>query len=258
MNQVHQNFVISQGTVRREVKYNCDICQDTTWVLDETGTLGRRCECYKKEIAERLWKKFGIKSADVKKINDYEGYDNITKSLKEKAIGYVSDFDSIISLRENGFGIFGQPGSGKSHIVIAIGAALLNRKMKPVEVVYMPYLEVMRELKANVNDDEYYLKLSRRYQKPKLLIIDDLFKDKVNKGKLIGELKDTDVKHIYPIINYRYLNNLPMLVSSECTPNMLLDLDEALAGRILESCGNNITVFKGPSYDYRIKKFIKK
>ncbi len=238
-------------------KYKCSLCQDTTWIEGKDGYL-HRCECYKKELAERMWQKFGIKSEDVKKVSEYIPYDSVTTSLKDKAIAFIKSFDTIKGTRENSFGIFGQPGSGKSHIVIAIGAALLNRNIDPVEVVYMPYLEVMRELKANAKDDEYYLKLSARYQKPKVLIIDDLFKDKINKGKSMGELKDTDVKHIYPIINYRYLNNLPMLISSECTPNMLLDLDEALAGRILESCGDNITVLQGPSYDYRIKKFIKK
>ena len=61
------------------------------------------------------------------------------------------------------------------------------------------------------------------------------------------------MKHFYPILNYRYINHLPTIFSTECDIDMLLDLDEALAGRIIESCGTNITVFKGREYNYRLR-----
>jgi len=240
-------------------RYKCPICKDTTWIETKDGCV--RCSCYKKERAKRLWESFGVKPNDVKKLNDYKPYDEFTKSARDKAVEYIKNFDTIKAERENSFGVFGQPGAGKSHIVIAIGAALLNRD-NPVQVIYMPYLEATRQLKANTNDDEYYLKLSNRYQQAQLLIIDDLFKDKIKGGKLITDrynniagLNEADMKHIYPILNYRYINHLPMLISSECMPDTLQELDEALAGRILESCGNNITIFKGRKYDYRMKNF---
>ncbi len=66
------------------------------------------------------------------------------------------------------------------------------------------------KLKGNVLDNEYYLKLSTSYQRAEILIIDDLFKDKVKKNRLVGELTEADMKHIYPIINYRYFNKLPI------------------------------------------------
>lgn len=243
-------------------KYKCPKCKDTGWTETETGYV--RCECYEKEHILNLWKSFGVNPQDVKKLNEYKPYDDLTKSAKDKAINYVKNFENIKSKKENSFGLLGQPGSGKSHIVIAIGAALLNQK-KPIQVIYMPYLETMRELKANVLDDEYYLKLTSRYQKAKLLIIDDLFKDKIKNGQLVKDrygnnkgLNEADMKHIYPILNYRYINHLPMLISTECTPQILIELDEALAGRILESCGDNITVFAEKKYDYRMKNFVKK
>lgn len=221
----------------------------------------KRCKCYEKDYVERLWEAFGINPQETKRLSEYKPYDEITKSAKDKAVEYIKGFDNIKSERVNSFGLFGQPGSGKSHIVIAIGAALLNGN-NPVQVIYMPYLEVMRQLKANTNNDEYYLSLSYRYQKAQLLIIDDLFKDKIENGQLIRDrsgndigLNEADMKHIYPILNYRYINHLPMLISSECTPEILLCLDRALAGRILESCGNNITIFQGDKYDFRMKNF---
>jgi len=38
---------------------------------------------------------------------------------------------------------------------------------------------------------------------------------------------------------------------------MLLRLDEALGGRILERCDENITIFTGSEHNYRLKKFEK-
>lgn len=248
----------SMTSQNMEVSCKCNICKDTGWVLGENGY--KRCTCYEKERIERLWKNFGVNPNEVKRLNEYVPFDSLTTKAKEKAFQYIKSFDEIKSMRENSYGLFGQAGAGKTHIVIAIGAALLNKNIK---VIYMPYLETIRELKANSMDDEYYLKLSSRYSRAKLLIIDDLFKDKVKKGQIIRDrygstgLTEADMKHIYPILNYRYINYLPTLISTECTPNMLLDLDEALAGRILETCGNNITVFKGTNYNYRMKKFMR-
>ncbi|WP_254904641.1 ATP-binding protein [Clostridium tyrobutyricum] len=252
----------SQGSEDKPAVYKCSACQDTGWIQTDAGY--KRCQCYKKEQVLRLWKNFGVNPAKVKTLNDYKPYDNPTKEAKNKAVAYIQDFENIRNTEKNSFGLFGQPGAGKSHIVIAIGAALL-KKENPVQVIYMPYLEAMRELKSNVNDDEYYLRLLGRYQRAKVLIIDDLFKDKVTNGQLIkdrygnkAKLSDTDIKHIMPIINYRYFNKLPTIISTECTLGILTELGDALAGRILEPCEGNMTVFKGAKYNYRMRKFIKK
>lgn len=245
------------NTVSPSTADKCPICKDTGWVEAEDGTV-RRCVCYEKERIERLWENFGVNPNDVKKLSEYAPYDEQTGQAKAKAVEYIKQFDDS----SKSFGLFGQAGAGKTHIILAIGAALLNRHGNPVSAIYMPYLEVMKKLKANSMDDEYYSKLSGRYCTAGLLIIDDLFKDKIKNGNLIKDrygqvlgLTEADMKHIYPIINYRYINHLPTLYSTECTPEILMELDEALAGRILESCGDNIVVFKGQQYNYRMKKF---
>lgn len=235
----------------RKTQYKCTKCKDTGWVTNEHGDY-KRCDCYEQEKIERLWRAFGVNPKEVKKLNNYTPYDELTKEVKLSATEYIKSFEKIRRNRENSFGLFGQPGSGKTHVIVAIGAALLSENIK---VIYMPYLEAMRELKANAIDDEYYIKLIGRYQQAEVLIIDDLFKEKVRKGNLVGNITETDMKHIYPIINYRYLNYLPTLISTECTPQMLCSLDDALAGRILECCGENIFIFDDLNYNYRMRKF---
>lgn len=222
-------------------KYFCDICKDTTWVPGENGFI--RCQCYKLDVVKRRWKKFGVNPDDVKLIIDYEVNTNIKIEARNKAVNYVKQFDTIKMQRNSSLAFLGQPGAGKTHLALGIGKVLLERT-DHVEVIYMPYLEATRELKAITMDEENYNKMQSKYINCELLIIDDLFKDKVKKGKLIGELKETDMKHIYPIVNQRYVNHKPTIYNSECNANMLLDLDEALGGRIIESCKDNIIIFK--------------
>jgi DNA replication protein DnaC len=245
----------SQNMKAKDIEeYKCPLCKDTSWILGENGA--RRCKCYEKERIKRLWKAFGVDPEDVKKVSEYIPYDKLTESARNKAIEYIQNFKDVRGERENSYGLFGQPGSGKTHLVIAIGAALLKENIK---VIYMPYLEASRELKANVNDDEYYLKLSDRYKRADLLIIDDLFKDKVRSGQLIKGacITGADMNHIYPILNYRYFNKLPILFSTECTPEILIQLDDALGGRITETCEPYMTIFRDKKYNYRMRKFIK-
>ncbi|MCS4463372.1 hypothetical protein JTT01_00295 [Clostridium botulinum] len=46
-------------------------------------------------------------------------------------------------------------------------------------------------------------------------------------------------------------------MSTECIPDILQKLDNAQCGRMIERCGDNITIFKGPKYNYRMRKFVK-
>lgn len=242
----------TNGTNTTSSSYKCSKCKDTSWI--EKDGAYTRCSCYTEEYLSRLWENFGVKIKDIKLLREYEPYNDSTKKAKEKAADYIRNFDEIKDTRENGFALLGQPGAGKTHIVLAIGKALLEKK---ISVVYMPYLEVIKELKALAMYQEDYEKLLSRYTRAKVLIIDDLFKDKVKKGRITAELSETDMKHIYPILNYRYLNYLPTIISSECTPDMLLNLDEALGGRILETTGPRFSLtFKGDC-NYRLKKFMK-
>lgn len=234
-----------------ENKYKCQICKDTTWVEGNGGF--KRCICLKDDLLERLWANFGVKVQDIKLIKDYKYYNEQTKKAKERAIDYIKNFHLIRLERENSFVLLGQAGAGKTHLILAIGKALIDKKQK---VIYMPYIEAIKELKNLVLEKEDYERVIMRYKNADVLIIDDLFKDKVRSGQLVGELKEADLKHIYSIINYRYSNKLVTLISSECTPEMLLNLDEAIAGRILEMCGPKYTTVFGNECNYRLIKFM--
>ena len=243
-------------TSQSTVTYKCKQCSDTGWLETEYNCY-KKCSCVEIDYIKSCWANYGVRPEAAKTLEEYIAHNKISALVKQKANKYVLEFSEVRAKENNWFGIFGQTGAGKSHVAVAIGASLLNRAEKPLKVVYMPYLEVMRELKTNVLEEEYYVKLLTRYQRAEVLIIDDLFKDKVKRSKVAYELTETDIKHLYPIINFRYLNKLPTIISSECKPDMLLDLDEALGGRILERCEDNITIFSGEENNYRLRKFQK-
>lgn len=232
-------------------KYSCEICRDTTWIEGPKGN--KRCVCSTKEATKKMWEKYGVNPAKVKKINEYKVYDKITEVARDRAVDYVFNFEKTKTSDNNWIALLGQPGSGKSHLSIAIGATLLS---KGVQVVYMPYVEVVQELKGNAIDVEKYSKLANKYKTAEVLVIDDLFKDKVRNGEVVGKLTDVDMRHVYQLINYRYNNNLATIISSECTPGMLLELDDALGSRILEKSVGRITVFEGSNYNYRVRTMI--
>lgn len=231
--------------------YKCNKCRDTGWVQTEKGYA--RCECYEIDYANRLWENFGVNPSDVKLLREYTPYNDQTKKAKERAAEYITSFNNNSLDKGTGFCLMGQPGAGKTHIILSIGKALLDQKIK---VIYMPYLEAIRELKANAMDDEYYSKLSNRFKRTPVLIIDDLFKDKVKKNKIVTGLTPADMNHIYPIINYRYSNKLPTLISTECTPSMLMELDEALTGRILERCNGKFGIVFKNECNYRMRQYL--
>lgn len=136
----------------------------------------------------------------------------------------------------------GQVGSGKTHLSVALALNFLN---KAIKVVYMPYRDKITSLKQNMLDDEYYKKLVWKYQTCEVLLIDDLFKGKIN---------DSDINIMFEIINYRYLNQLPIIVSTEFTVEKLLTFDEAIGSRIYEMCKDYIVeVEKNKDNNYRLK-----
>lgn len=108
--------------------YNCTKCKDTTWLLNDEGKVIARCECYQLDYTRRIWEAFGVNPENVKLLRNYNAYNDTTIRAKKLAVEYIENFDEIIKSDKNWFGLMGQPGAGKTHIVIAIGKALVDKK----------------------------------------------------------------------------------------------------------------------------------
>ncbi len=212
------------------------------------------CECREKKQYERILKNCGISEAFRKK--SFENFDDkgnfILKQAKIRAAEYISEFEKEDMEEEKGNSIafLGQVGAGKTHLSIAIANNLMS---KNVGVLYMQYREAITAIKQVANDEINYANAINPYKNAKVLLIDDLFKKATYKDRLGNEvLNDADARVMFEIINYRYLKDAPIIVSSEYTSDKLLAFDEAIGSRILQMCKDRTIEFVGKNLNHRL------
>lgn len=222
--------------------YECDVCKDTEFIFVDSNTV-KPCECRQAKYFKRLYDNSGISKAFKNKtFENYvtTGRPKVLDQAKKVAQKYIKDFTG-----EQSIALLGQVGSGKTHLCIAIANELLN---KNIGVLYMQYREAITALKQAICDDETYKRELHRYQRAKVLYIDDLFKGMLKQGTV----NDSEMRIMFEIINYRYLNNAPIMVSSEYGIEKLLTFDEAVGSRIIEMCKGYIVEFEGMELNHRL------
>lgn len=227
-------------------QYCCNKCRDTGWILipqEKMAPIAVSCECRELKRVKDQWIAAGINPSKSREtFKNFQIWNEESKLAKDTTIAYYKDFDSICSSRKNSILLCGQVGGGKTHLSIALALNLLQKNIK---VVYMPYRDVITSLKQNMLEEEYYKRTLSRYQSCEVLLIDDLFK---------GKITESDINIIFEILNYRYLNCLPIIVSSEFTVEELLSFDEAVGSRIYEMCKDYIVEIKrDKKNNYRLK-----
>ena len=221
----------------------CKLCNDTGLIATSNNTY-KPCICRQQRKIKKQWNKFGVDLDKVKPIKDYKMTTDETGVAKTLAIRYVREYEEIKKRENNWLAFLGQAGAGKTHLVKAVGKALIE---KGYVVRYISYVNWLKEAKRNAMSKDDYLKEFRNCE---ILIIDDLFKNIVIKGELQNQLTSTDMNYIFDVLEQRYSNSLPTIISSECTPNMLYNIDTSIGGRIIERCEMKI-VFKKKESNYR-------
>ncbi len=223
----------------------CEKCHDMGYVLTEIDGLdvAVRCECYEKRMSLIRMKNSGIPEEFGRKgFGEFNTMGiPVLDAAKQKAETYCSNFLKLENDRQNSIIFCGQPGSGKTHLGMAICNKLLDVCNVPVS--YMAYRNAITVIKQTVTSkDDYYAAISQ-YCTKRLLYIDDLLK---------GRTTDADTNILYEIVNYRYMHNKPMIISTEKSPATLVDFDEAVGSRILEMCRGNIVQLQGKELNYRL------
>ena len=160
---------------------------------------------------------------------------------KAKAMDYSKNFkETKASLM-----LSGQPGSGKTHIGVATMLRLIENN---TGCVYREYISMLTDLKQTSMDEEEYIRSLEKYINPPVLFLDDFLK---------GEPTIADRKHVYKIINTRYLKSMPMIISTEKSVKEILNWDEAIGSRIIEMCQGNVIEFpRGLENNYRLRGVI--
>lgn len=227
--------------------YDCPKCKNRGNIAipkEDGGVSFRECDCMR--IRRCVWEmeKSGLKNLIREKtFETFTGTEPWQDAIKSGAMAYADKLE--------GWLLFcGQSGSGKTHLCTAV---CRQRLLSGDEVRYMPWRDKVAELKAMSLDGERRGEIISGYKKAQILYIDDLYK--------VGRAADgtrnptgADVSLAFEIINHRYINHLPTIISTEKTPQELVEIDEATGSRIIEMAGKNVyAIAKDPKRNYRLR-----
>lgn len=242
------------GNRNEEDGYDCVVCKNKGYIIklvDEGNDSYRQvftdCRCVEVRNSILRMQRSGLKNI----IKDYtfekfKAEEPWQKAVKGAAEEYAEN-------PEGWFFLGGQSGAGKTHLCTAICREFLLGGRK---VVYMLWRDEVVKLKSVVNEAEEYGKLIDRYKNAEVLYIDDLFKTGKNSEGVVQRPTGADVNIAFEIINYRCNNpKLLTIISSECTEDDLLDIDEAVGGRIIEKA-KTISIAKDRKRNYRLRKAV--
>lgn len=234
----------SFGEVDAKAQVKCSRCNDTGFISSEDGRHARRCDCAEQRRVERLLAAGCITPALKEKTFAAFRRDGLPHSVAMMAgcaEAYLKGFDAIRRTNQNWLVLLGQPGCGKTHLAMAVANALIASG-RPV--LYFPHVEGMGELKEllRTGEGKFQAKL-RAIKEVAVLVWDDLWK----------YIRPFDIEIAFEVLNYRYLNLLPTMISSEKSPESLLSVDQATASRILERGKGHTAVVEGVEANYRLK-----
>lgn len=205
-------------------QFPCKRCGGTGWIYFRQNGSDLACRCPECKLARdqhRWLRKSGISPENYAKFTmDSFKTDSLgAYSMKKLARSFLADPTA------KGIGYFGKPGTGKTHICIAICQAMHR------EHHYWQYRREIQRLKGLMYKDiDRYDDAIETVTKLPYLYIDDLFKAAIVKG----ELSRQDREIMFDIINSRYLNHVPTIISSEYTLGQILEADEAIGSRLSE------------------------
>jgi len=216
---------------------DCEQCGNTGMIsyIRESGELiSHPCPCMQKRIAKKRIRQSGLEDAIRRyRFDTYRTETEEQKNLLKKAMEFAE--------ADTGwFYIYGQPGSGKSHLCTAICGTLIERN---IDTYYLSWRDQSTILKSLVTDPAAYEERMKKLKTVPVLYCDDFLK--------LAET-EADLKLAFELINGRYINTkLRTILSSEITPQQMFQRDEALLSRITERAQGYI--LKAPNQNLRFQ-----
>lgn len=242
------------GNRHEEDGFDCKICKNkgTIAKLVDSGNGSfthcfADCLCVETRNSIMRMKRSGLKNI----IKDYtfdkfEDLEPWQKAIKQAAVEYAKN-------PEGWFLLCGQSGAGKTHLCTAVCREFLLAGRR---VRYMLWRDDIVKIKGAVTDSEEYSRIIDQFKTVDVLYIDDLFKTGKAADNSVQKPTGADINVAFEIINYRYNNpSLLTIISSELTEDELIDIDEAIGGRIYERA-KAFTIGKSRDRNYRIKKAV--
>jgi len=232
-------------------EYECEICKDEEWIINIETNTAKACRCQEVKRYKRIIENSGITGAFLE--NNFANYrvrNKETKIMLDTAKDYVDNFKEIRDKKNNSLALLGQVGSGKTHLTIAIANKLMANN---IGVKYMQYREDIPRIKQVVTSEIDYNREISKYKNASVLLIDDLYKNATYTNQYGEHLNEADKRVMFEIVNHRYFKGMPIIISSECSVNTILELDEGIGSRLIEMARGHIVEIKGKDNNYRLR-----
>jgi len=197
--------------------------------VDARGEKARRCKCAvvkkKQDNLNRLFAAAGIpKRFKDKPLNSFDA--QYQKGAWMIACRYVERFREIRQEKKNGLCFIGPSGTGKSHLAYGILSGLLAQAVPGICGTVPDILDMLRPRQAEQANSQERLHALKSLD---IVILDDL-----------GAERETPwvTERLYVIINYRYNEILPTIITSN---QELEDLEKLpgwgrIVSRLFEMC----------------------
>lgn len=144
----------------------------------------------------------------------------------------------------------GAVGCGKTHLCTAACGMLLNQRRG---VRYMLWTQHSRELRATINNLDVFDDLIYPWIHADVLYIDDLFKVK-NGENGTADITPAELKVAFELLDSRYRQKKPTIISSEWFLAELIAQDEATFSRVYEmSKGFQVQIKRDKGRNWRLK-----
>lgn len=193
-----------------------------------------------------------IKNSKISKRNLNYKFDNFeTNNSNKKVFNNLKNYSEklVNGIEKKGLILVGNNGVGKTHLACSIANKLIENG---IPVVYGTLINLLAELRNSYDTDNDIseMEIIKLYENVVLLIIDDLGKEKPSEWGL---------EKLFTIINSRYENNLPVIITTNYNQNSLverlslngeIETAKSIISRLYEMC----YLVKIEDIDHRIKK----
>lgn len=214
-----------KGELNGDGSYDCELCKNKGYiaVVENGREVLQQCKCM--STRRTIWRMqaSGLASTIRRyRFANFNAKEPWQKKMLDTAKAYVNaGIDSGAW-----FFIGGAVGSGKSHLCTAIVREALG---KGKAALFISWPQEATKIKAAITDDVEYARMINDLKNVELLYMDDFFKP-VNKMPPTG----ADIRLAYEILNFRYVNRKPTIISSELYLDEIENVDEAVGSRIYE------------------------
>jgi len=166
----------------------------------------------------------------------FKNYKATTEQMRhalESAKGFVESF--LKNRYSRGLFFFGTPGTGKTHLCVAIIREIFSRSQREInrnDIKFTTITDFLTEIKESYNTSCSEKSIMDKYTGCKLLVLDDLGKEYSK-----GESNTWADEKLYELIDTRYKKLLPMIITTNLGLTQLeRKIDSAVVSRIFEMC----------------------